>query len=127
MGPFARGRHRHPPTRAWRHSHLGLWPARGLLWKCGCVPGMSYPATIGSWIQPRAQPDPTRWHVDVPTLNFTASLHRSTFGPWDPAHWQALTETKVPFLAGKWDGTREALMQNEGLAADGASMPARYF
>ena len=78
-------------------------------------------------VKPRAQPDAVRWHVDVPTLGFTVSMHRSTFGPWDPSHWEALTETRVPVLVGKWDGTRDELMQKEGLAHDGSAMPTRYF
>ena len=78
-------------------------------------------------IKPRSQPDAVRWQVDVPTLGFTASMHRSTFGPWDPAHWQALTETKAPILVGKWDGTRDELVRKEGLAHDGAAILAHYF
>ena len=77
-------------------------------------------------IKPRTQPDPVRWQVDVPTLGFTVATHRTVFGPWEPEHWQTLAGAKVPILVGKWDGPRDELVQKEGLAHDGSSLPARY-
>ena len=78
-------------------------------------------------IKHRVQPDPARWLIDVPTLSFTATTHRSAFGPWEASHREALEQERVPILAAKWEGTRESLVQKEGLGTDGTSMPARTF